>query len=299
MKIGRMYMFNNENNNGTMVITGGTGGIGLQSAIGIANTGAKVIITGRNKERGGKARQTIIDETNNKKIVLVVGDVSSISSIEALADSILDQTKHIDVLINNAGYLGDEFQKNKDGLEMHFAVNVLAPYRLTYALLPALQSTSNARVINVTGGDKPAAIDPDNLQAEKGFKGLKTYAHSKSVLESMSMALSRELEPEKITVNVVFPGRASTAMTKSLSSKSLPGLMKLMLPLFKQLFKEDGGKSASKAARSTIWAATSPELDGLTGRYFDTNSKIQNLHETANNVHIQAQITDLIKSVPK
>lgn len=284
----------NEAESRTVVITGGTGGIGFQSALGIAKTGAHVAITGRNRERGEAAVQRIIDETGNDRVELVVGDVSSIEGIDALARALVERLDHIDVLVNNAGYMGSTPASSDDGLEMHFAVNVLAPWRLTRALLPVLKAANNARVLSITGGDKPAAIDPDNLQAEKGFRGLMTYQHSKSVMEAMSMALADELEPEGVTVNVLFPGRASTAMTGSLSPSALPGFMKLMYPLFRLLFKDDGGKSAKKAARSTIWGATSSELDGVTGRYFDTNAKEQKLHPTAYDSRVQDGILAVI-----
>jgi NADP-dependent 3-hydroxy acid dehydrogenase YdfG len=173
-----------------VVITGGTGGIGFQSALGIAQTGARVVIVGRNAERGEAARAQIAEQTNNPAIELVVGDVSSASSVDALAEALLARPPRIDVLVNNAGYLGDQPTQSADGLEMHFAVNVFAPRRLTLALLPALKAADGARVINVTGGNKAGRIDPDNLQAEKGFKGLNTYSHSKSVMEAMSMDLS-------------------------------------------------------------------------------------------------------------
>lgn len=281
--------------NRTIVITGGTGGIGLQSALGLARTGARVVITGRNRERGEAARARIAEETKSE-VELVIGDVSSIAGIDALADELLRRFDRIDVLVNNAGYLGNEHATSADGLEMHFAVNVFAAWRLTHALLPALRASGAARVLNVTGGDDPAAVDVDDLQAEKGFRGLMTYTHSKSVMESMSMALARDLEPHGVTVNVVFPGRASTAMTGSLTTKALPGPMKLMFPLFKLLFREDGGKSAAKAARSTIWGATTPELEGVTGRYFDTNSKEQKLHPTGYDPVVQARILAVIES---
>jgi NAD(P)-dependent dehydrogenase (short-subunit alcohol dehydrogenase family) len=280
-----------------IVITGGTGGIGFYSALGLARTGARVVITGRNRERGEAARQRIIEDTGNAKVELVIGDVSSIAGIDALAGELVARVDRIDVLVNNAGYLGNEPATSSDGLELHFAVNVLSPWRLTHALLPALRAAGSARVLNVTGGDKPAAVDADNLQAEKGFKGLVTYTHSKSVLESMSMALARELEPKGVTVNVVFPGRATTAMTRSLTSKGLPGPMKLMMPIMRLFFREDGGKSAARAAESTIWAATTPELDGVTGRYFDTNCKEQKLHPTAHEPEVQARILSLIEGV--
>lgn len=280
----------------TVVTTGGTGGIGFQSALGIARTGARVLVTGRDRGRGEAAVARLVDETANDRVELVIGDVSSIAGIDALAAALLARTERIDVLVNNAGYLGDELRSSDDGLEMHFAVNVLAPWRLTHALLPALKAAGAARVLNVTGGDKPAAVDVDNLQAEKGFKGLMTYTHSKSVLEAMSMALARELETEGITVNVVFPGRASTAMTSSLSAKALPGALKLMLPFFRLLFREDGGKSATRAARSTIWAATTPDLEGVTGRYFDTDSDEQKLHPTGYDTQVQSRILAVIEA---
>jgi NAD(P)-dependent dehydrogenase (short-subunit alcohol dehydrogenase family) len=278
----------------TVVITGGTGGIGYQSALGIARTGARVVITGRNPERGEAARQRLVDASGNDAVDLVIGDVSSVAGIDALALALRDRLERIDVLVNNAGYLGDQPRQSEDGLEMHFAVNVLAPRRLTLALLPLLQAAGSPRVLNVTGGDKPARVDVDNLQAEKGFKGLMTYTHSKSVMEAMSVALARELEPAGVSVNVVFPGRASTAMTSSLSHRSLPGLMKLMLPLMKLMFADDGGKSAAKAARSTIWGATSPDLEGVAGRYFDTDSVEQRLHPTAYEAGVQARILAVV-----
>jgi NAD(P)-dependent dehydrogenase (short-subunit alcohol dehydrogenase family) len=281
----------------TVVITGGTGGIGLHSALGIAKSGARVLITGRNRERGEAAVKRIMDETGSDAVGLVVGDVSSIAGVDALAHALLERVETIDVLVNNAGYMGSEPASNDDGLEMHFAVNVFAPWRLTRALLPALRSAEHARVLNITGGDKPAAIDPDNLQAEKGFRGLMTYAHSKSATEAMSMVLAKQLEPEGVTVNVLFPGRASTAMTGSMSLGALPGAMKLMYPLLRLMFKKDGGESAAKAARSTIWGATSSDLEGVTGRYFDTDSKEQEMHPTAYDPEVHARILAVFESV--
>ncbi len=280
----------------TVIITGGTGGIGFQSALGLAKTGARVLITGRNRTRGDGALQRIIHETGNKAVELVMGDVSSMAGIDTLAGELLERVDQLDVLVNNAGYLGSEPRRSDDGLEMHFAVNVLAPWRLTHALLPALKAAEGSRVLNVTGGDKPARVDMDNLQAEKGFKGLVTYTHSKSVMEAMSMALAQKLELEGVTVNIVFPGRASTAMTSSLSTKSLPGMMKIMLPLFRLLFAEDGGKSAAKAAKSTIWGATSPDLNNITGAYFDTHTKRKELHATAYDPQVQARILAVIEA---
>jgi len=280
----------------TVLITGGTGGIGLHSAIGIAKTGATIFVTGRNADRGQAACDTIAQASDNPRIQFVQGDVSSIRGIDALASAASSQIDTLDVLVNNAGYFGDQLRQSDDGLELHFAVNVLAPWRLTHALLPVLKAAPHARVINVSGGDKPGRVDPENLQAEKGFRGLMTYTHSKSVLEAMSMALAKDLESEGISVNVVFPGRASTAMTQSLTARALPGAMKLMYPFFRLFFRDDGGKSAANAARSTIWAATDSEIHRVTGAYFDTHSERQELHPSAHEPSIHDAIRSTLES---
>jgi len=285
-----------SNKDPVVVITGATGGIGFQSALGIAKTGARLLITGRNRDRGIEAVRQIIDKTGNDKVELVIGDVSSIAGIDALAQDVMANVDQIDVLVNNAGYFGNAPSKSDDDVEMHFAVNVLAPWRLTYALLPVLEAAGNARVLNITGGDKPRAIDINNLQAEKGFRGLMTYRHSKNAMEAVSMVLAEKLKPHSISVNVLFPGRAATAMTGALSPDALPGVLKLAYPLFRILFKEDGGKSAAKAARSTIWATTTTDLEGVTGRYFDGNSQELKLDATAYDKDTQTAILAVIQA---
>ena len=288
----------------TVVITGGTGGIGLQTAIGIASKDKdyRVIITGRNQQRGDDAVQRIIKAASNDHIELVVGDVSSFKGVDELAKKLLDKTKDtgIAILINNAGYLGDEMKTTEDGLETHFAINVASPWRLTHALLPALKKAEKARVVNVTGGEeKPGPIDIDNLQAEKGFRGLMTYGHSKSVSESMGMALSERLKADGITVNVVFPGQASTSMTGQLSFSHLPGPMKLFYPIMWLMFRDDGGKSAAKAAISSIYAATDANLEGVTGKFYNSKAKEHKLHNTAYDSNVQQKIVALIENAKR
>ena len=174
-----------EHVNRTVIVTGGTGGIGYFSALGVARTGARVVITGRDRARGEAARQQIIAEASNQHVELVVGNVSSLAAVDALAKALLETIDRCDVLINNAGYFGNEKRTSEDGLEMHFMVNVVSPWRLTYALLPALRAAASAgshtaRVLNLSAGDNapgtPAPLDVANLQAEKGFKGLLTMA---------------------------------------------------------------------------------------------------------------------------
>jgi NAD(P)-dependent dehydrogenase (short-subunit alcohol dehydrogenase family) len=287
----------------TVVITGATGGIGFQSALGIAKTrsDARIVITGRNKERGEAAQRSIQMESGNDAVEFIIADVSSLKGVDALRADLCERLDRIDVLINNVGYMGNKKVVNEDNIPLEFMVNVVAPRRLTMSVLPLLKAAGGkARVLNISGGDKPAAIDVNNLFEEKGFRGLMTYTHSKSILESLSMLMSKELEKEGITVNVIFPGRASTAMTRSLSFGGLPGPMKCFLCCFKCMFMEDNGKSAKAASKCTIFGATSSTLDGVTGKYFGStkgDNKEQKLHPTAYDPNVQATILAKINSV--
>jgi NAD(P)-dependent dehydrogenase (short-subunit alcohol dehydrogenase family) len=177
------------------------------------------------------------------------------------------------VLINNAGLLESKRRNTSDGVEANFAVNVVAPYLLTLELLPLLKASAPSRVVNVTGGMPLGKIDTDNLQAEKSFLGLVSYSHAKRVMEAMSVEMAGRLEGSGISVNVVFPGSAGTAMTGAMSSEMLPGWMRLLWPVFKMVLRDDSGKSAARASRSSVYAASSPELARESGLYLDTNSK--------------------------
>ena len=199
-----------------------------------------MVVTGRSVEGGEVATRRIVQEGGNSQVSFVRGDLSSLDGVDTLASMLMDACGgEIDVLVNNAGYTGNEPRDSVDGIEMCFAGNVVAVRRLTLALLPALLASGRARVMNVTGGVDAAAVDVDNLRAEKGFQGLMTFKYSKSVLEALSMAMAGELEPHGISVNVLFPGRASTVMTRALCCSGLPGPIKCCYPCFVCMFLDD------------------------------------------------------------
>lgn len=260
-------------NGKTVLITGGTGGIGKQTAIGLAELGATVVVTGRDRARGEAGVRAIQDQSKSADVHLLLGDLSSIAAIHGLAEEVEARHKRLDVLINNAGLLESKRRLTLDGIEAHFAVNVLAPYLLTQLLLPVLKAAAPARVVNVTGGMPIGSLDPDNLQAEKSFRGLETYSRAKMAMTAMSLKMARDLEGTGVTVNVVYPGGAATAMTGGMTPDMVPGWMRLIWPLFASRTQDDGGASAAKAARSSIFAASDPSLADVTGAYFDTNSK--------------------------
>ncbi|TNE91790.1 MAG: SDR family NAD(P)-dependent oxidoreductase [Deltaproteobacteria bacterium] len=280
----------------TVVITGGTGGIGLHTAIGIARTGARVLVTGRRPDAGAEAVARIQAESGNEDVAFVQGDVSTKAGVAALSDALLAKTDRIDVLVNNAGLMAQERQVNEDGFELDFAVNVVAPYLLTLQLQPALAAAAPSRVLMVTGGKASGPFDPTDLQSEQGFVPLVSYTRTKRACEAMSLALAAELEPARIYLSIVYPGRASTAMTRAMTPRSLPWFLRPAWPVFRILIPtEDGGKSAARASQSSVFAATSETVEGKAGVYIDTNQQVAKLHPTVHDPANQAKVLDAIR----
>ena len=254
----------------TVLITGGTGGIGKETAIGLAKQGYHVIVTGRNRTRGEEAIEQIRHLTGNSQVDLLIADMSIQADIHRLTETVMAQYTRLDVLINNVGVLAEARTLTADGIELNFAVNHLATFLLTQLLLPLLKQSTPARVINVTGG-MPSTIDLDNLQAEQSYMGMVTYSHTKAIMMAASYEMAQRLKESGVTVNVAYPGAAATNMTHNISAKMMPFWMRPFMPLMRQMFRLIPD-SVARAARSSIYLASSPELEGVTGQYFDTNS---------------------------
>jgi NAD(P)-dependent dehydrogenase (short-subunit alcohol dehydrogenase family) len=281
----------------TVLITGGTGGIGLQTALGLAKLGARVVITGRDATRGQAGLRTIQELSGNKNIHLLLSDLSNMAGVRQLARDFERQYERLDVLINNAGLLEGQRRFNNDGLEVNFAVNVVAPYLLTLELLPMLQR-HQARVVNLNGGMPFGRIDLENIQAEKSFEGLRTYSHTKMLMTAMSLEFARKLQSTGVTINVVYPGGASTAMTQAMTPKMLPVFMRPFWSIFSNIMqKHDNGASAAKAAQSSIHAASSGQMQGKTGLLFGANSRPSRPHASILNRHNQQRIWQTVERV--
>jgi NAD(P)-dependent dehydrogenase (short-subunit alcohol dehydrogenase family) len=235
--------------------------------------GATVVVTGRSRASGETAVQEMIQATGNQRIELLTGDISTRAGVEAVAAAFLLRHSRLDVLINNAGAAEPALRKTEDGLEANFATNVVAPYLLTTQLLPALKASPAGRVVTLAGGDLPDTLDLSNLQSELTFQGLNGYSQTKVAMMCVMYALSQRLIGEGITVNVCYPGQASTNMTQSVTREMLPALMRPIFPLFKFVTRPDNGKSAQKASRSSVFLATAPELQGKTGQYYTAKMK--------------------------
>ncbi len=258
----------------TVLVTGGTGGIGKATAIGIAGLGASVVVTGRDRTRGGAAIQDIRQISGNQRVSLLISDLSTVEGAHQLARDFGAIHDALHVLINNVGLLEGERRLTADGIEASFAVNVLAPFVLTHALLEPLERAGTAtgqpaRVINVTGG-LPARIDLSNLQAEKSFLGLQTYSRAKAAMVAMSLEFARRLAGHGVTLNVAYPGSAATEMSASMTPEFVPVWLRLLWPAFRMMTRN---AKPERAAQSSIFLASSPNVSGVNGAYFDTNSR--------------------------
>jgi NAD(P)-dependent dehydrogenase (short-subunit alcohol dehydrogenase family) len=190
-------------------------------------------------------------------------------SIRQLADEVTARYPRLDVLVNNVGMVVDTRQLTTDGIELNFAVNHLSVFALTQYLLPLLKRSAPARVINVTGG-VPRKIDLENLQAEKTpYVGFFAYSHAKSIMMAASYEFARRLEGTGVTINVVYPGGVNTtAMGRQKST--LPFYLRPIMAVVRRALNI----SAEQAARSSIYAASSPEVEGVNGKYFYINTKL-------------------------
>jgi NAD(P)-dependent dehydrogenase (short-subunit alcohol dehydrogenase family) len=238
----------------TVVITGGTGGIGYQCALQLATDGHTVIITGRSESTGNVAVKKLKEASMNEKVHLAIGDLSLQAGVKTCAESILSRFSVIDELINNAGNLtvGAVPEYTSEGVEKNVAVNVIAPLLLSRLLVPALSGASPKGKIQIVSGGLP--IDTVNVADIEGLKkgvGIASYSHSKRVMESMAISLAAELKDAGICVNVVGGGLpGATAMTADVGCMDLPCFVRCCYPCFKMVMhKDDKGKSAKSCAQ--------------------------------------------------
>jgi NAD(P)-dependent dehydrogenase (short-subunit alcohol dehydrogenase family) len=282
-------MFNNAEwiKGKTVLVTGGTGGIGKETALGLAARGAHVVITGRSAKTGEKAVEEIRSHTGNTNIDLMFVDMASFDSIRRFAADFTARYPHLHVLINNVGLLTETRQETVDGFEQTFAVNHLAPFLLTHLLLPLLKSSTPSRVVNVTGGMPNVKVDLQNLQGEKRFVGMEAYAQAKVVMMIASFEFARRLENTGVTLNVAYPGGADTAMTRGVTAEMMPPFMRVIMPIFRPMMAM---AKPQRAARSSIYLASSPEVEGVSGKYFNTNSKVTSWPKTVADAKLREQI---------
>jgi NAD(P)-dependent dehydrogenase (short-subunit alcohol dehydrogenase family) len=235
----------------TILVTGSTDGIGKATALALARLGHRVLVHGRDQGKG-RAVLEEVRKAGSPGPDLFTGDLSTVAGVRGLAADVGDRYDRLDVLINNAGVYRGRRVLTKDGLETTFAVNLLAPFLLSHLLLPLLTAAAPARIVNVASSAHFDAerMDWDNLQGEKRYRGWDIYAQSKLGVVLMTAAFAGRLDPGQVTVNCLHPGVICTK------------LLDLAFPSYPCEPVEAG-------ARTPVYLATSPEVAGVTGKYFD------------------------------
>ena len=246
------------------VVTGGNSGIGFETALSLAILGANVIILSRNQEKAEAAVKSIKAKSQNKNIDFILVDLSSQKSIIDASKYILKEFDTIDVLVNNAGTWFSNLVLSEDGVERQFAVNHLAYFLLTHELLKALQKSEDARIICV-GSDSHfhGKIHFEDLTLGKKYHGIKAYAQSKLANTLFVYELDRRLKSRgirNITINCVQPGLVKTdiGLKHSISLHGIAWRIRRM-----------GGVSPAKGAETSIYLASSAEVKGESGKYWD------------------------------
>jgi retinol dehydrogenase 14 len=242
----------------TVLVTGGTSGIGKATAIGLARMGARVGVTGRDAGRAGTAAADIRAAAGTRAVDAFVADLSSQAQVRRMAAEVLEAYPRLDVLVNNVGGSWAHRHLTADGLELTFALNHLAPFLLTNLLLDRLKDCAPARVVTVSSGaHSTGRIDFDDLQSEESYSA--AYPRSKLANVMFTYELARRLADTGVTATVLHPGVVRTGF----GAEDQTAVFRVLLPLMRPFMK-----TAARGATTSIYLASSPEVNGVTGRYF-------------------------------
>jgi len=256
----------------TVLITGSTDGIGKQAALELAKMGARIFIHGRNGKRCQHTISFLKNHGINAQMEYFCADLSDFKQVRRMADDVLNNTDRLDVLINNAGIFEKERKLSKDGFEMTFAVNHLAYFLLTGLLLDLLKDSSPARIVNVSSMAHSSNIDFTNLQGEKHYSGREAYGLSKLANILFTFSLAEILMDSNVTVNCLHPGVISTKLLHAGFSF--------------------GGDSWEEGAKTSVYLASSKEVTGISGKYFN-NCRITKPAAVSNDKSIQEKLWDI------
>jgi NAD(P)-dependent dehydrogenase (short-subunit alcohol dehydrogenase family) len=232
----------------TVLITGATDGIGRETARGMLATEWHVFVHGRSRAKAERAAGELMAEQRGGEVTPVWGDFSRMSEVLSLAQQALELAPRLDVLINNAGVFETRKRLTDDGFEMTMAVNHFAPFLLTRRLLPAVLATQGRVLVVSSMAHQSGHVDLSDLTFEHGYEGYGAYAASKLANLRFTRSLAHRLEGTGVTANALHPGVIGT---------------KLLRAGFGM-----GGAPLEQGARTSIYLASSREVEGVSGKYF-------------------------------
>jgi retinol dehydrogenase-14 len=250
----------------TVLITGGTSGIGKASAVALAAMGADVVIVGRNPERGEEALRDIKAQSHSESVELILADLSVQAEVRRLADEFLERHDRLDVLANNAGLVQSKRTETADCIERTLAINHLAPFLLTNLLLDRLKESAPSRVITVSSeAQRWGNMDFDDIQSTRKYRGFPVYGMTKLANIMFTYELAERLKGTSVTANCLHPGGVGTNF-----GKNNGGPMALFFRVAKPFMR-----TPEQGADTLIWLASSPDVDGVSGKYFSDRKEIE------------------------
>jgi len=275
------------------LVTGATAGIGLVTARELARRGARVMGVGRSPERCAEAARQIREQTDTSAVEYLVADLSAQKEVRKLAEQVKATTGRLDVLVNNAGLIRLQREVTVDGLEMTFALNHLAYYLLTNLLLDTLKASAPARIVSVASdAHKGCKLNFDDLQGETKYSPWRAYQRSKLANILFTRELARRLDGTGVTANVLHPGYVRTQIFRA------EGFVGWLLRRAAELF----AVTPEEGAQTTIYLATSPDVEGQTGRYFVRQKPVSSSPESLDDASgrelwdVSAKLTGLSSS---
>lgn len=269
------------------IVTGSSSGIGKETASELAGMGATVVMVVRDRERGESAMRGILQRYPEAKFELLVADLSSVSEIRRAANEFRGSHETLDVLVNNAGGVSAKRTVTPDGLEMTFAINYLAPFLLTHELLDALLAGAPSRVINVSStAHTMGRVDLEDLQGEKRYGAFRAYENAKLMNIMLTYEMARRLDGTEVTVNALHPGFVASNFGKH-SSRAIRFFFRITRPF--QVSPHEG-------AQTSIYLASSSEVDGVTGKYF-YRCRQKNSSKASYDVEKQRQLWQATESI--
>jgi NAD(P)-dependent dehydrogenase (short-subunit alcohol dehydrogenase family) len=249
-----------------VVITGPTSGIGQEIAAQLAGLGADLILACRDLERGNRTAAEIARRTGAANCEVLPIDTSDPQSIREFARQCRERASRLDVLINNAGLNRSQRQTSADGVELTLATNVRGYYLLTRELLDLLRASAPARIVNVAS-TYASDLDLDDLQfVRRPYEGRRAYAQSKACDRLLTWAFARRLEGSGVTANAMAPG----LVTQTGLYRDTPPSSRLIMRFMGLFF----GRSVAQAADTAVWLASSPEVEGLSGRFYERRREV-------------------------